>query len=93
MSPRAAVTGWVFALIFAVAAALFAWQYAQARAAADRVRQDYESLQVRVEAQARQNKEFDATLQSLSQQLEEARSALEALDRAMKSVPEEPAQP
>lgn len=93
MSPRAAFTGWVLAAFFAVAALLLGWQYAQARAAADRVRQEYESLQVRVEAQAEQNKQFDATLRSLTQQLEEARSALDALDRAMNSVPEKPAQP
>jgi len=84
--------GWVLAVAFATTTALFAWQYTEARRAADKVQQDYESLQVRVEAQAQQNKEFDATLQSLSQQLEEARSALDTLDRAMKSVPP-PSQP
>ncbi len=82
--------GWVLAAIFAAATALFAWQYTQARRAADKVRQDYESLQVRVETQAKQNKEFDATLQSLQRQLQEARSALETLDRAVKSAPQQP---
>lgn len=88
MTATIAKIGWALAVIFAATTALFAWQYAQARRAADKVQQDYESLQVRVEAQAQQNKEFDATLKSLSQQLQEARSALETLDRAVKSAPQ-----
>jgi septal ring factor EnvC (AmiA/AmiB activator) len=87
MSPRTAIAGWVFAAMFAAAAAFFASQYAQARRAADQVRRDYESLQVRVEEQARQNREFDATLKSLAQQLEAAQSALKVLDQAVQSAP------
>ncbi len=92
MSPRTAIAGWIFAALFAATTALFAWQYSQARRAAEKIRHDYESLQVRVEAQAQQNKEFDETLKSLAQQLEEAQSALKVLDQAVQSAPA-PAQP
>lgn len=87
MSSRAAIAGWVFAALFAATTALMAWQYTQAHRAADKIRHDYESLQVRVETQAQQNREFDATLKSLARQLAEAQAALKALDQAVQSAP------
>lgn len=93
MSTRVAATGWVLAVVLAATTALFAWQYTQARRAADRIQADYESLQLRVEAQAAQNKEFDATLKSLAQQLDDARTALDLLDKAVQSAPSPETQP